>query len=411
MHSFHQIAQPGSQKTLIPSKLFIQPKLTINDPNDEYEKEADAIADQVMRNEKPFIQAKPLPINLIQRKCAHCEEEEKKMQRKEMNGNETTIDHRLESYIGDLNNGGRSLPDEVRNFYEPRFGYDFSNVKVHTDAVAAKSAQSINALAYTTGSHIVFNSGQYEPHSSAGQRLLGHELTHVVQQRSSNSNVSETTIRRNVASNSNCPASVHNAPADPIADLAWVDARAQHMALGCSHLLFLESLTFNDAALGGRSYVFDAYRDWFGTPVQTSGGRWRSRFRTSTFATEDDAITHEMQTLGDRFERVYTWFTGNIRYRCPGTSSYTIPGCATGRCRADAESCPGSRTIGICPTFWPVNDGGASLLIHEAMHALFRFQNHPTSTTAGRARNPGCYQGFVDTIYATGSQPGECTTI
>ena len=162
---------------------FFQPKLTINAPADRYEQEADAMADNVMRMQEPFIQPKLSPVISVQRKCDHCEEEEKKAHRKEMNGNETTADHTLESYLGNLNGSGQSLTGEVRNFYEPRFGHDFSNVKVHTDSVAVKSAQSINALAYTSGNNIVFNSGQYSPNTDSGKRLLGHELTHVVQQR------------------------------------------------------------------------------------------------------------------------------------------------------------------------------------------------------------------------------------
>jgi len=165
--------------------VFIQPKLTINDPGDEYEKEADEMADKVMRMQQPFVQAKPLLVSPVQRKCAHCEEDEKKAQRKEMNSSETTADHTLESYVGNLNGSGQSLPGQVRSFYEPRFGYDFSNVKVHNDSVAAKSAQAINALAYTSRNNIVFNSGQYSPNTNSGKRLLGHELTHVVQQSNS----------------------------------------------------------------------------------------------------------------------------------------------------------------------------------------------------------------------------------
>jgi len=170
----------GSSKTA-GTPGFIQPKLTINDPNDEYEKEADEMADKVMRMQRPFVQTKPLPINSIHRKCAHCEED-KTAQRKEMNGSEATVDHTLERYVGNLSGSGQSLSNEARNFYEPRFGYDFSNVKVHTDSVAAKSAQSINALAYTSGNNIVFNNGQYSPNTHGGKRLLGHELTHVMQQ-------------------------------------------------------------------------------------------------------------------------------------------------------------------------------------------------------------------------------------
>ena len=79
---------------------------------------------------------------------------------------------------------GVPLPHETRDFFEPRFGYDFSNVKIHTDAVAAKSARSINALAYTSGNNIVFNQNQYSPETDSGKKLLAHELTHVVQQTS-----------------------------------------------------------------------------------------------------------------------------------------------------------------------------------------------------------------------------------
>jgi len=170
------------------NNIFIQPKPTISIPNDPSKTEANAIANKVMRIPQTFIQTKPLPINSVQRKCAHCEEE-KKAQRKEINGNESTADHTLESYVSNLNGSGQSLSKEVRNFYEPRFGYDFSNVKVHTDSVAAKSAQSINALAYTSGNNIVFNYGNYAPGADSGKQLLAHELTHVVQQKDANSRI------------------------------------------------------------------------------------------------------------------------------------------------------------------------------------------------------------------------------
>jgi hypothetical protein len=65
---------------------------------------------------------------------------------------------------------------------EARFGHDFSGVRVHTDALAARSAGAVSAHAYTVGSHVVFASGRYAPTSREGQRLLAHELTHVVQQ-------------------------------------------------------------------------------------------------------------------------------------------------------------------------------------------------------------------------------------
>lgn len=334
----------------------IQPKLTINEPGDKYEQEADSMADKVMRMEMPEKGIQPHKITSIQRKCAHCEEEEKKkgLQRKEISSiqrqsvgtDEPTVregeagdvlkavtevpvvanfvtrigddfrlhledtwneslpnkfgliagglslsaglglalyaahddpealdfmlsplsgavispfnsdafpfllrsfalevnfdsneghtvrnfmgglhfdvgrllpdflgfgpveewnaigapwdapvqrkstntqndlsasNNQLDTYVSSLS-GGKPLSDESRDFYESRFGYDFSNVRIHDDAAASKSAQSINALAYTHGNNIVFNSGQYSPQSTTGKRLLGHELVHTIQQ-------------------------------------------------------------------------------------------------------------------------------------------------------------------------------------------------------------------------------------
>jgi hypothetical protein len=77
---------------------------------------------------------------------------------------------------------------------EPRFGHDFSGVKVHIDARAAESARAVNALAYTVGRHVVFDKDQYQPETRGGQRLLAHELTHVVQQASHEGRTSSLTI-------------------------------------------------------------------------------------------------------------------------------------------------------------------------------------------------------------------------
>ena len=81
-----------------------------------------------------------------------------------------------------LRSPGQSLDAGTRAFMEPRFGYDFSGVRVHTDARAAESAKSVNALAYTVGRDVVFGAGQYAPGTSEGRRLMAHELTHTIQQ-------------------------------------------------------------------------------------------------------------------------------------------------------------------------------------------------------------------------------------
>lgn len=81
-----------------------------------------------------------------------------------------------------LKSPGQPLDSETRAFMEPRFGQDFSGVRVHTDARAAESAWEVNARAYTVGRDVVFGSGQHSPRTNVGQKLIAHELTHVVQQ-------------------------------------------------------------------------------------------------------------------------------------------------------------------------------------------------------------------------------------
>jgi hypothetical protein len=81
-----------------------------------------------------------------------------------------------------LRSPGQPLDAETRAFMEPRFGHDFSRVRVHTDTKAAESARAVNALAYDVGRDVVFGAGQYAPSTSAGRQLMAHELTHVVQQ-------------------------------------------------------------------------------------------------------------------------------------------------------------------------------------------------------------------------------------
>jgi outer membrane protein OmpA-like peptidoglycan-associated protein len=80
-----------------------------------------------------------------------------------------------------LRSSGQPLDGATRAVMEPRFGYDFSQVRIHSDAAAAKSARDVNANAYTVGQHIVFGADRFVPHTEEGQRLVAHELTHVVQ--------------------------------------------------------------------------------------------------------------------------------------------------------------------------------------------------------------------------------------
>jgi N-acetyl-anhydromuramyl-L-alanine amidase AmpD len=194
----------------IPSFL-IQPKLTISHPNDPYEQEAERVADQVMRMPDPdaTIQRAPLGIQRcskcaaatrIEDMCPSCaakalQRQEGLIQRAER-GAVPEVTPQVETQINALRGGGQPLDGGVRAFMEPRFGHDFSQVRVHTGTQAAQSAADMGALAYTVGRDVVFGAGQYQPGTNAGKRLIAHELTHVVQQGNNLNNSLSRSIQR-----------------------------------------------------------------------------------------------------------------------------------------------------------------------------------------------------------------------
>ncbi len=133
--------------------------------------------------EEEPLQPKSLAEQITPSVQRHAEEEEEKVLQAQQSPDQTSkATPQIESHIHSLRSGGRPIPKSVRAFFEPRFGYDFSQVRVHTDARAAESARAVNAQAYTIGHDIVFRAGQYAPGDSRGKALLTHELTHVVQQ-------------------------------------------------------------------------------------------------------------------------------------------------------------------------------------------------------------------------------------
>ena len=195
--------------------LRLQTKLAISEPGDRYEQEADRIADEVMRMPLPAayrqatggqeadnqLQTKRLADQItpmVQREAIAEEddedekeelqrqtamEEEEMLQPKGTTAQAPTVTRSVESIIQSMRqDGGQPLDPAARAFMEPRFGHDFSNVRVHTDSQAANAARAVNARAFTVGSAVVFGTGQYAPRAAEGRRLLAHELSHVVQQ-------------------------------------------------------------------------------------------------------------------------------------------------------------------------------------------------------------------------------------
>jgi len=163
--------------------LRVQTKLTINQPGDIYEQQADTVARQVMQKitqpqNQQFIQHEALP--------------ETELQRKFLVGSATPVLQRqgggvantsnLENSIQQARQNGQPLSNEIRQPMEEAFGADFSSVKIHTDGRSHQLNQTIQARAFTTGQDIFFRQGEYNPQSYQGKELLAHELTHIVQQ-------------------------------------------------------------------------------------------------------------------------------------------------------------------------------------------------------------------------------------
>lgn len=169
-------------------RLPLRAMLEIGPVDDPWERDAEQTAERVMRMPDPITPTMSRADRKL-RRCAACEKE--KEQEKEQKTLARTASSSAPALAGEtappivhdtLRSPGRSLDTSTRAFFEPRFGHDFSRVRVHTDVRAAESARSVRALAYTVGPNIVFASNQFSEHTSAGRRLLAHELTHTVQQ-------------------------------------------------------------------------------------------------------------------------------------------------------------------------------------------------------------------------------------
>ncbi len=233
------------------NKTTLQTKLSVNEPNDMYEKEADAMADNVVRrldnysfadagnspshffNKPPSLQRKcasceqeeklqkkedddkkamlqnklqkkpifesnaELPDDslsfvqrtpfggtgrgeVLQRKCANCEEEEKLQKKPDLTSQ--TASSNIESQLNSSGRSGNHMPAALREQMESSFDADFSDVKIHNDSTSVQMNKDLNAQAFTRGRDIYFNSGKYNSNNREGRHLLAHELTHVVQQ-------------------------------------------------------------------------------------------------------------------------------------------------------------------------------------------------------------------------------------
>jgi len=227
-----------------------QAKLTVGQPNDKYEQEADRVAEQVMTMPKPAppqgayfgygdekVQTKPLVQTitpLIQRQSIEEEEEpiqsrseiqrqpeeeeEEPIQTKpDIQKQEALEDDEEEPVMTKMNNSssqptsssikgsinqskgqGTPLPKEPLSFMENRFGTDFSKVRIHSDSNAVQLNKQLNSQAFANGNDILFNKGKYDPNSKSGKHLLAHKLTHVIQQKGYHDGASLDRLQRKI---------------------------------------------------------------------------------------------------------------------------------------------------------------------------------------------------------------------
>lgn len=173
------------------SSKAMQAKLTVNPPDDQYEREADRVADVVAQTSVSEVQRQPeeeeeeeplqaKAISQIQRQLE--EEEEEEIQTKAVGSQSLTVSEHLEAQVDEARGSGQPLDEQIRASLESQLGHDFSQVRIHTDAKADTLSRQLDAEAFTTGHHVFFKEGAYQPDSERGKGLIAHELTHVVQQ-------------------------------------------------------------------------------------------------------------------------------------------------------------------------------------------------------------------------------------
>jgi hypothetical protein len=368
----------------------MQAKLEISQPGDPAEVEADRMADQVMR--MPDSATGPTGIGpawtggsettdrRAYRKCAGCEEKASHVARKDAPDRNAGSTDLGEAAARDVEVGlqshGEALDADTRAYMEPRFGSDFTGVRVHSGATAAESARAVNALAYTVGEDIVFGAGQYSPGTAQGRGLLSHELAHVVQQQGTSQapNGGGAIGRRTDMAE----ADVHRAPAglEPGSAVGGQDvgsAMPQGPKKGCD---CDPAPVCGDTTISGPAFKgFQVAATWLG-PAEQKINDYKS-------APADPANTKAAKALSDHFSwtgpgpltpdipKIILQVIKDVRTgmaKCPFS-----PDC-TGTGGPEHAGSPNAWSQTNCYMFYPLfkKDGPilqAQIALHEAIHS------------------------------------------
>lgn len=364
----------------------LPPGLPLSQPGDALEREADQMAERVLRRAVPDATSAMTTTNAA---------------------TPALPGPAAAEAVGEvLRSPGTPLDGELRAWMEPRFGHDLAAVRVHTDAVAARSARAVNALAYSAGEHLVFADGQYRPATDSGRALLAHELAHVVQGRAAGL----PRLLRSVASWSNCPDGVNSAPDDARLALATVDARAAEIAANAAALL---------GAQPPAAETLAAFEARFGLPPEVRGG-FLNRLTGRVRPDHDTALGEELRILARRYSLVAGLLAQPIQYVCAGDPA-SIARARVPNCEAFAWSRRGSGSMVLCPGFWDEiadDDSRSAVVLHESVHILWGRNNPPergeirdrtASGPGGAYVNAHCYDELAAALMGTGTPRVRCT--
>jgi hypothetical protein len=403
----------------------LQASMDVSQPGDREEREAERVATKVMEMDDlgPTVDTQeraPLDGNRVQEICSrcrqryragkplHCAECEGAVQPKADGSDAATGNAGVQQQLQFLQGGGRPLPRSTRSFFEPRFGRDFSEVRIHTGHQADAAARSLNATAFTFGTDIVFRSGAFRANSDQGRRLIAHELSHVVQQTDPNAGAGtvgpDRVVQRRV-DNVNCTPGTHGVPDTggftPRVALDQINGRAVALASATSNLVALSAEMLDVSGTGSGGAAEQAFRNRFGLPPRRNG-KFLNRLTTETYDTRAEAQQSEMRILAERFGMIADILRGPIDYDC--VAATTCSQACSHSC--DAFVSTGQSRISLCPSFW--NDwfetsSMAALMIHETAHMIWAGVGHGANFSHAE-----CYASFVGDLFGISSGTPSC---
>jgi hypothetical protein len=308
--------------------------------------------------------------------CAGCKHESLTVRRRALSGAAPAAGSAVPGIVHEvLRRSGMPLDQATRTDMERRFGHDFGHVRVHADEMAARSARSVNALAYTVGRDVVFGAGRYAPATTDGQQLLAHELTHVVQQRNAvpsgriELGDSDSAYEREADAFAARP----DRAGMPAASTALVVARDEPPAPATEDCSEDQTRMLNSHLDDARAWVNAAtpkivsYAYFYANPRVTAVPADPSAHDVTRNALRDNFHTTSdgVLTIRDNFQELQSALNSSITFECEeeGCESYAYVRGAIAAVRRLGD-------IHVCPPWFSCRDyySRVRTLIHERAH-------------------------------------------